>query len=234
MQYMFTLSASAAVLLLGSHTTALPLGDDGSTDMGKQKYISVDMTQPAIAAHTSKDFSTSYFFCEKYSSAITTHITLLVLGWRFVLPIVGMLRTSRSRLAVPSQIPDLDLYKSNLHRTLGWIATCVISVQVSLALIFAHAGHGKSNPPPYECAAFLQCSIEEHEKVGLNGTMHGSCWVFESIQGTVGAKCSVIHSSVSPYYEQTAGQSGREKPKELPAKVTGTRESSTKHNSKPL
>ncbi|KAI1829019.1 hypothetical protein DTO027I6_10063 [Penicillium roqueforti] len=194
MQYMFTLSASAAVLLLGSHTTALPLGDDGSTDMGKQKYISVDMTQPAIAAHTSKDFSTSYFFCEKYSSAITAHITLLVLGWRFVLPIVVMLRTSRSRLAVPSQfiflifnfsglllgslhnsqIPDLDPYKSNLHRTLGWIATCVISVQVSLVLAFAHAGHGKSNPPPYECAASLQCSIE-HEEVDLNGT--NSAWV---------------------------------------------------------
>lgn len=84
---MVTFSASAAVLLLGSRTTALLPGDDESTDMGKQIYMSINMTQPTTAAHTSKDLPTKYFFFEKYSSAITAHITLLVLGWCFVLPI---------------------------------------------------------------------------------------------------------------------------------------------------
>lgn len=85
-RYMVTFFASAAVLLLGSRTTALPPGDDESTDMRKQIYMSINMNQPTNAAHTSKG-PPNYFFFGKYSSAITAHITLLVLGWCFVLPI---------------------------------------------------------------------------------------------------------------------------------------------------
>ncbi|KAJ5346837.1 uncharacterized protein N7506_000090 [Penicillium brevicompactum] len=172
---MDTFSASAVVFLLGSRTTALPPGGDESTDIGN------------------KGFPTSYFFFEKYSSAITAHIAPLVLGWCFVLPIVVLPRTLRSRVALPShfiflvlnslglllgnlhdsQIPDLDPNKSDLHRTLGWSAMCVASAYACLALIFAYAGRGQANAPPYE---------------------------------------------------PPAGQSGCEKLKELPTKVTGTRE----------
>ncbi|KAI3185021.1 hypothetical protein DTO027I6_9876 [Penicillium roqueforti] len=146
-----------------------------------------------------------------------------------------MLRSLRSRLALPSQftflvlnslgllfghlhnsqIPDPDAYKSNLHRTLGWLAMCVIIVHFCLTSIFAYAGRGESSPRPYEGAASLKCSTNEHE----------SCWFLASIQGTVGGNSSITHSAVSPSYKPPAGYSRCEKLKELPAKVTGTRES---------
>ncbi|KAJ5046954.1 hypothetical protein NUH16_011117 [Penicillium rubens] len=152
-----------------------------------------------------------------------------------------MLSSLRSRLALPShfiflilnslglllgnlhdsQIPDLDPYKSNFHRTLGWSATFVVSIYICLALILAYAGRDEPNAPPCERAASLQCSTNRHEKTYSKGVVHEPCWFLESMPGTVGGNASIIHNAVSPSYEPPAGQRGCEKLKELPTKVTG-------------
>lgn len=150
-----------------------------------------------------------------------------------------MLSIARSRLALPSQFLFLvfnafgllfgiiynsqtpDLYENNVHHTIGWIATWVISVQVILALIFAYAGRGesKSKSAPFERAAFLRVATEDHECP--TGPMHEHHWSRDSGQGT--EPNSSIHSPVSSSCESQAEYDGFEKPEELPAKLANPR-----------
>ncbi|KAI1829040.1 hypothetical protein DTO027I6_10016 [Penicillium roqueforti] len=130
------------------------------------------MTQPTTAAHTSKDLPTNSSLKSIPALLRPTSHSWFWAGVSFFPSVTVMLSSLRSRLALPShfiflilnslglllgnlhdsQIPDLDPYKSNLHLTLGWSATFVVSVYVCLALIFAYAGRDEPNAPPCERA----------------------------------------------------------------------------------
>lgn len=151
-----------------------------------------------------------------------------------------MLSVARSRLALPAQFLFLifnafglllgivynnqtpDLYPNNAHHKIGWIATCVFSVQVILALIFAYAGRGTSKElsrsNSFERAAFLPVAADEHETTFPTGAMHGHRWSRDSGQGT--EPNSSIHSPGSPSCGSPDEYDGFEKPEEqLPTKA---------------
>ncbi|CAI7572502.1 unnamed protein product [Penicillium glandicola] len=236
--------AATLTLFLASLATALPHGDDESMDMGMDMQAT-DAPQPTTAAmHADTDGPMSYFAYTKHSSTIIAHIALMVLGWCFILPVAVMLSIARSWLALPSQFLFLafnafgvllgviynsqtpDLYENNAHHKLGWVATCVVSAQFVMALLFAYAGRGKSNAPSpsYEHAAFFPVATDDHdhERVCLNGAMREHRWSRDSGQGT-DSNSSSIHSPGSPACESPADYDGFEKPDELPAKISASR-----------
>lgn len=148
-----------------------------------------------------------------------------------------MLSIARSWLALPSQFLFLgfnafgvllgviynnqtpDLYENNAHHKIGWIATCVVSAQLVLALLFAYAGRGESNAPSHEHATFLPVATDDDtEHACLNGAMREHRWSRDSGQGT-DSNSSSIRSPGSSCGSPTE-YDGFEKPEELPAKVT--------------
>ncbi|KAJ5231132.1 hypothetical protein N7489_011840 [Penicillium chrysogenum] len=225
-------------LFLASLATAIPHGDDESMDMGMDMNAGTNAPQPTTTAtQATTDGPMSYFAYSKHSSTIIAHIALMVLGWCFVLPVAVMLSIARSWLALPSQFLFLgfnafgvllgviynnqtpDLYENNAHHKIGWIATCVVSAQVVLALLFAYAGRGKSNAPSYEHATFLPVATDDDtEHACLNGAMRERRWSRDSGQGT-DSNSSSIRSPGSSCGSPTE-YDGFEKPEELPAKVT--------------
>ncbi|KAJ5781858.1 uncharacterized protein N7518_010341 [Penicillium psychrosexuale] len=230
--------AAIFTLLLASLATALPHGDGESMDMGMHMNTSTDAPQPTpTAMQANTDGPMSYFAYSKHSSTIIAHIALMVLGWCFVLPVAVMLSIARSRLAILSQFLFLafnafgvllgviynsqtpDLYENNAHHKLGWVATCAVSTQVVLALLFAYAGRGesnKSNTPSYEHAAFLPVATDDNdnERACFNGAMREHRWSRDSGQGT-DSNSSSIHSPGS-CCESPTDYDGFEKPDELP------------------
>lgn len=149
-----------------------------------------------------------------------------------------MLSIARSWLALPSQFLFLafnvlgvllgavynsqtpDLYENNVHHKLGWVATCIVTAQVILALLFAYAGRGESNStaPSYEHAAFFAVPTDDHdhERVCLTDAMREHRWSRDSGQGT--ESNSSIHSPGSSCGSPTE-YDGFEKPDELPART---------------
>ncbi|KAJ6189798.1 hypothetical protein N7519_004706 [Penicillium mononematosum] len=230
--------AATFTLFLASLATAIPHGDDESMDMGMDMNAGTNAPQPTTTAtQATTDGPMSYFAYSKHSSTIVAHIALMVLGWCFVLPVAVMLSIARSWLALPSQFLFLgfnafgvllgviynnqtpDLYENNAHHKIGWIATCVVSAQVILALLFAYAGRGKSNAPSYEHATFLPVATDDDtEHACLNGAMRAHRWSRDSGQGT-DSNSSSIRSPGSSCGSPTE-YDGFEKPEELPAKVT--------------
>ncbi|OQE17785.1 hypothetical protein PENFLA_c023G03098 [Penicillium flavigenum] len=230
--------AATFTLFLASLATAIPHGDDESMDMGMDMNAGTNAPQPTTTAtQATTDGPMSYFAYSKHSSTIIAHIALMVLGWCFVLPVAVMLSIARSWLALPSQFLFLgfnafgvllgviynnqtpDLYENNAHHKIGWIATCVVSAQVVLALLFAYAGRGKSNAPSYEHATFLPVATDDDtEHACLNGAMREHRWSRDSGQGT-DSNSSSIRSPGSSCGSPTE-YDGFEKPEELPAKVT--------------
>ncbi|CAG8905816.1 unnamed protein product [Penicillium egyptiacum] len=227
--------AANFTLFVASLATALPHGDDESMDMAGPSG-----PQPTpTATQATSDGPMSYFAYSKHSSTIIAHIALMVLGWCFVLPVAVMLSIARSWLALPSQFLFLgfnafgvlfgviynnqtpDLYENNAHHKLGWIATCVVSAQVVLALLFAYAGRGESNAPSYEHDTFLPVATDDHdtEHACLNGAMREHRWSRDSGQGT-DSNSSSIRSPGSSSCGSPTEYDGFEKPEELPAKIT--------------
>ncbi|KAJ5206358.1 hypothetical protein N7491_003022 [Penicillium cf. griseofulvum] len=231
--------AATFTLFLASLVTAIPHGDDESMDMGMDMHMVTDAPKPTTTAmQANTDGMMSYFAYSKHTSAIIAHIILMVLGWCFILPVAVVLSIARSWLALPSQFIFLafnafgvllgviynsqtpDLYENNAHHKIGWVATCVVSAQLVLALLFAYAGRGKSSAPSYEHAAFFPVATEDHdtEHACLNGAMREHRWSRDSGQGT--DSNSSIHSPGSSSCDSPTEYDGFEKPEELRAKVT--------------
>ncbi|KAJ5779768.1 hypothetical protein N7457_007488 [Penicillium paradoxum] len=231
-------------LVLASLATALPHGDESmDMDMGMDMDMHASTSVPQPTATAASDGPMSYFAYSKHSGAIMAHIALMVLGWCFVLPVAVMLSIARSWLAIPSQFLFLafngfgvllgvvynsqtpDLYPNNAHHKIGWIATCVVSAQVVLALLFAYAGRGQpeATAQSYEHATFLPVATDDHdhEHTYLNGPMHERRWSRDSGQGT--DSNSSIRGPASPSCESSAEYDGFEKPEELPAKASAAR-----------
>jgi hypothetical protein len=130
-----------------------------------------------------------------------------------------MLSVARSRLALLAQFLFLlvnafalllgivynsqtpDLYENNAHHKLGWVASCVVAVQVVLALLFAYAGRGAPSSEKYhrdherehEHAAFLPVPTDEDRMYASEGR-----WSRDSGQGSESASAgtSPCHSPV--------------------------------------
>jgi hypothetical protein len=153
-----------------------------------------------------------------------------------------MLSISRSDLTLPAHILFLgsnalgllfgfvynsqtpDLYEHNAHHKIGWIVTCVVSVQVFLALTFVFSSRSGSKQPQSgtsEHAAFLPIATDEHECPCLPGPMHENSWSRDSGQGT-GSDSSLPRPS-SPSCESQTEYDGVEKPEELSEKPSGPR-----------
>ncbi|KAJ5769843.1 uncharacterized protein N7511_001894 [Penicillium nucicola] len=228
-----------AAICLAALATAIPHGDDESTDMGMDMGASTAVPQSSPTAHVTSSGPMSYFAYGKHSSSIIAHIALMVVAWCFVLPVAVMLSIARSRIALPSQLLFLvfnafgllfgiiyndqtpDLYENNAHHKIGWVITSVITVQVILALIFTCAGRGQSTVAKYEHANFLPVSTDEHEHehehVYPNGAVHEYRWSRDSGQGTDSNSPS-IRGPGSPSCEWSGYDDGFEKPEELPPK----------------
>ncbi|KAJ5570621.1 uncharacterized protein N7459_010051 [Penicillium hispanicum] len=240
---------AVAAVFFASLATALPHGDDESTNMdmnmGMDMHASASAAQStASAVAASSEGPMSYFAYDKHSSSIMAHIALMILGWCFVLPAAVMLSIARSRLALLSQFLFLvtnalgmlfgliynsqtpDLYENNAHHKIGWVATWVISAQVVLSLLFAYAGRGESKATSraasFERAAFLPVSTDEHDHAYPSGPMHEYRWSRDSGQGS--EPSSSIHSPGSPSCESPAEYDGFEKPEQvLPTTAPGSR-----------
>lgn len=143
-----------------------------------------------------------------------------------------MLSVARSRYALPSQFVFLvvnaigllvgiiynsqtpDLYENNAHHKIGWIVTWVISVQVTMALIFAYAGRGETKFASYERAPFLPVATEETTE---------NRWSGDSGQGTERNSSSLRSCPTSPSCESPE-YDGFEKPEhDLPSKPPASR-----------
>ncbi|KAJ5770679.1 uncharacterized protein N7511_002730 [Penicillium nucicola] len=204
----FSTHISFAALFFASF--AIAHGEDGSMDMDMgmsmpmQTAHSTASSTPVIPLNSHCESPMSYFACGKHSSTIMAHIALMVVAWCFVLPAAVMLSIARSRLALPSQFLFLvlsavgllfgmiyksqtpDLYENNAHGKIGWIATCMISAQVALALIFSYDGRGASKlqPTSFERAALLPVATREHESPDPTGAICENRWSRDSGQGT--------------------------------------------------
>jgi hypothetical protein len=140
-----------------------------------------------------------------------------------------MLSIARSRLALASQFlfclinafgllfglvynsQTPDLYENNAHHKLGWVASCVVGVQVVLACLFAYAGRGESAnaSASYKHAAFLPVPTDEPDHDD-RVYRYGHRWSRDSGQGTDSGSTS-IHSPGSPC-ESPVDCEGLEKP----------------------
>ncbi|KAJ5317165.1 hypothetical protein N7508_001673 [Penicillium antarcticum] len=238
--------AAYATLFLAS--LAIAHGDDESMDIERAMSMDIHATASAVTPTASVSHNaqnegpTSYFSYGQHSSTILAHITLMTLGWCFILPAAVILSIGRSRLALPSQFLFLvfnaigllfgiiynsqtpDLYENNAHHKIGWIVTLVISAQVVLALIFAYAGRGESKQPQSRCfsrATFLPVATDEHECPCSTRAMHEYCWSRDSDQAT--EPSSSIRSPLSPSCEYQAEFDGFVKPEELHPKISSLR-----------
>ncbi|KAJ5622893.1 hypothetical protein N7490_011498 [Penicillium lividum] len=147
--------AALQMVFLVSFATAIPHDDYEDMNAGA---AATGVPMP----HSNSNGRMSYFAYGKHSDTIMAHMTLMMLGWCFVLPAAVVLSITRSRLALLSQFLFLlfntlglllgivynsqtpDLYKNNAHHKIGWIGTWVIGAQVILALIFTYSGRGES------------------------------------------------------------------------------------------
>ncbi|KAJ5949363.1 hypothetical protein N7454_000947 [Penicillium verhagenii] len=208
-----------AAVFLAALATARAHGDHESMDMDMNMEMDMQATatsshataSPTVSGHPNG--AMSYFAYGKHSSSILAHIILMVLGWCFVLPAAVMLSVARSRLALPSQFlfailngfgvllgivynnQTPDLYKNNAHHKIGWIGTCVVGVQVILALIFTYAGRGESKSSSYERASFLPIPSDQEHSF-QSAPLHEYRWSGDSGQGS--EPSSSIHSPGSP------------------------------------
>ncbi|CRG82975.1 putative membrane protein YCR061W [Talaromyces islandicus] len=213
------LLTGAAYAALFFASLSIAHGDHESMDMDTDIDIHATSSTPAPTASASQN-TQSYFSYGQHSGTILAHIALMTLSWCFVLPAAVLLSIGRSHLALPSQFLFLvvnglglvfgivynsqtpDLYENNAHHKIGWIVTWVVSVQVILAVIFAHAGRGESKQSQsrsFDCAAFLPVATDEHEYRDV----HEYCSDHEYSQETeVGS--SSIRSPLSSSYESQA------------------------------
>lgn len=95
-----------------------------------------------------------------------------------------------------------DLYPDNAHHKIGWLATCVVTAQVALGLLFTFSAHGNKEAEkdeaettvPAEREAFLPISIEamaEHHKLHGRQGYEDIRWSKDSGQGTERASSSL-------------------------------------------
>lgn len=150
-----------------------------------------------------------------------------------------MLSIARSRLTIPAQLvfaavnaagmvlgvafnaATPDMYPKNAHHRIGWIATCVVGVEISLSLLFAIAGRGSDQGASrtvhgHEAAAFIPVPSDEPEMPVR--------WSGDSGQGT--EPSSVAHSRTSsltpPWKFEHVDEDGSDEPEgSLPFRATG-------------
>ncbi|KAJ5552106.1 hypothetical protein N7494_001484 [Penicillium frequentans] len=238
--------AAHAALILASLSIAQ--GDDKSMDIDMARGLVMHDTSSATAPTASvsgnppNEGHTSYFSYGQHSSTILAHVALMTLGWCFVLPAAVLLSIGRSRLALPSQCLFLifnslgllfgmiynnqapDLYENNVHRKVGWIVTCVISAQVALAWIFAHAGRGESNGSlsrSFNRTTFLPITADEHECSYQTRAIHECCYSCNNSQLT--EPNSSIRNHFSPPCPSQAEDNEIEMPEELHPKHSSLR-----------
>lgn len=127
-----------------------------------------------------------------------------------------MLSVAQSRFALPTQFLFLivnafgmllgivynnqtpDLYPSNAHHKIGWIASSVACAQMVMSLIFTYAGRGYADVAVSERAAFIPVSTDEmahHAHSYPTSALHEYSWPRDSGQGT--ERDSSIHSGPS-------------------------------------
>ena len=136
-----------------------------------------------------------------------------------------MLSVARSRFALLSQFLFLivnaigilfgviyngqtpDLYENNAHHKIGWIASCVVAVQVVMSLIFTYAGRGDADvaSASSERAAFLPVSTDDmvdhhhhHHHHFPSTSLHQYRWSGDSSQGTEPSSASPASPSSIP------------------------------------
>ncbi|KAK5228786.1 hypothetical protein LTR99_010201 [Exophiala xenobiotica] len=130
----------------------------------KAEMAGVDMGKSVGMKNTTHDglySMASYATLSKHSTMILAHAVLMVIAWGFLLPIGVMFSIARSRLtpAVHSiffvlntlgvlfgtlyNINTPDLYENNAHHTTGWMATCIMSVQLLISLLSINPGRKK-------------------------------------------------------------------------------------------
>ncbi|KAL4944862.1 hypothetical protein BDV06DRAFT_186291 [Aspergillus oleicola] len=242
--------AAFAALVLASIASALAHGDDHH-DMDKNMdMVHMDMAAPSATptpapSPVTDNSPMSYFAYGKHTGWIVAHIALMVVAWCFVLPTAVMLSIARSRLALLSQFFFLvvnavglfvgivynsqtpDLYENNAHHKIGWIATCVIAVQVVLALIFTYAGRGEKEENAYERAQFLPVSTDDMAGSPTTlpaGIRHEYRWSRDSGQGTERNTASLHSRASSSCPSPSDDYDGFEKPEEeLPEQLPESR-----------
>jgi Domain of unknown function (DUF2427) len=128
-----------------------------------------------------------------------------------------MLSLARSRLAIPTQLLFLglngcglffgifynvntpDLYANNIHHKIGWFATCVVTAQLAMSLLFGFSGSSKKEQDtaaPAERAVFLPIStgaMAQHQHLYNPHGYKDIRWSGDSGQGTERASSS-LHS----------------------------------------
>ncbi|EFY99535.2 integral membrane protein [Metarhizium robertsii ARSEF 23] len=110
-----------------------------------------------MAVHGS-DYPPTYFGTSNSRGLIYGHISLMVIGWVFVLPVAVMLSIAHSQVALAVQFAFLavnafgvllgvmynsqtqDLYPNNAHHKIGWIITAVMFAQVLIHLVGRQVG----------------------------------------------------------------------------------------------
>ncbi|KAJ5986049.1 hypothetical protein N7451_010414 [Penicillium sp. IBT 35674x] len=235
--YAVLFSASLAI----AHEDAKSMDIDMATSLNMHTTSSVATPTSSVSQNAQTESHTSYFSYGQHSSTILAHIALMTLGWCFVLPAAVLLSIGRSHLALPSQCLFLifhslgllfgiiynnqtpDLYENDAHRKIGWIVTWVISAQVALSWIFAHAGRGESLSRSFNRATFLPITADEHECSDQHGAIHGYCCSCDSGQLTGPDSDSSIRNPFSPRCEEQAEDDELELPEELRPKHSSLR-----------
>ncbi|TVY24807.1 putative membrane protein [Lachnellula hyalina] len=158
----------------------------------------------------------SYFQYGEHSGFLVAHISLMTLGWMFILPVGVMFSISCSRYRLPVQILFLvtnaigvllvsiynastpDLYPGNAHHTIGWILTWVISAQLLMGVISAYKRNGGMKNE--ERAAFIPISTQimaEHQRLQNLGLEEACRFSNDSGQGTEPNTESLRSQSIS-------------------------------------
>ncbi|KUI52520.1 hypothetical protein VP1G_10440 [Cytospora mali] len=141
-------------------------------------------------------YPSTYFSHSEHRGVLLTHISLMVLGWVFVLPLATMFSLARSRYTLPTQVVFLainalgvlfstiynantpDLYPNNAHHKLGWLVTWVLGAQGVVSLLgrlvgaFGKKG-GNNGVGAAERQGFVpvsQAAMDEH------GRLHNPCY----------------------------------------------------------
>ncbi|KAJ5768893.1 hypothetical protein N7520_003452 [Penicillium odoratum] len=203
--------AALQIFFLFSFATAIPLDDYEDIDAGA---AATRIPMP----HINSNGHMSYFAYDKHSDTIMAHITLMMLGWCFVLPAAVILSIKRSRLALLSQFIFLllntfglllgivynsqtpDLYKNNAHHKIGWIGTWLIGAHIILALILTYSGRTESQS--------MYKSVFYH----TTGALHDYCSSKDNGQSNESNLPS--HGLGSSSYRSTAEYDGLEKNKD--------------------
>ncbi|ROT37898.1 hypothetical protein SODALDRAFT_360191 [Sodiomyces alkalinus F11] len=106
----------------------------------------------------------TYFALADHAGVMFAHIALMAVAWVFLLPVAVMLSLARSRHTLALQFVFLavnalgvllsvvynaktpDLYPSNAHHKVGWVATWVITAQILVGLLGRVAGRWRRDP----------------------------------------------------------------------------------------